>query len=218
MSRETWKPELVDLRAVTRDADRFLTEVRVVIPESRNEHVWIKAGLGDLINEGNNQGIRIRLKAGVTDGEHDSAIAVSIPLIGLEFEFVSNGVLYAKAWIATNPGNPFRVSPPGYNPAGAEGVHICSGDSGCSTPHPMVDYLPPETPELWSRMRGWKVKIMMSPHVEKTKPNAWRELAEELAEITGRSRVFEKLPNVETKTEVSTLWERMRLLVDEEAK
>ncbi len=211
-------PELVDLRAVTREADRFLTQVIIHNPHTMGQHIWIQAGLSDL-SKGKRPFLRIRLDYGVTDFEHDSAIAVTLPLVGLKFKSAYNGTVFAEGWI--NPTEPFNVPPPGYNPAGAEGVHLCDHYPICKKdPHPMIDnFVPPEDRELWNKIRGWRVEIILSPHSEwkpekapEPKPNPYREVAEKLAEILGRSevRLFKN-----TLDEVETLWVRLEELAEE---
>ena len=153
--------ELLDLRSVTRDADTFTTTVLIRDPETYRSVVWIKAGKADLRNEGDQQFLRIRLDYGVTDFEHDSAIAVNIDLIGLKFESVYNGTLCAKAWIATEKESMFRVPQSGYNPSEADDVLTCES---CKKPHPLVEYLPEENHKLWHKLRGSQIEIRLGPY------------------------------------------------------
>ncbi len=150
--------ELLDLRSVTREADRFTTTVRVKDPRTLRWYTWILAGLADLRNEGNQQFLRIRLDYGVTDGDHSSAIAVNIDLIGLSLGSIHNGGLDAKAWISTT--SPFNIPSPGYDPVKADDMELCTW---CDDPHPIVEYLPAEDLELWRKLRGLEVQIIFNP-------------------------------------------------------
>jgi hypothetical protein len=174
------KLQKTDLRSVTRDAETLRTEVEVNMgygPDGRENWVkWLVFGEATLRKmEGSEKVERwwlaAYLTAGVTDGEHDSAYALRLPLIAVSFGNIYHHRLHVSAVIEPAHNHHFRedfhVPLPGYDPAGAEDVHICEGEH-CS-PHPMVDaYVPEYNAELYELVSGREVRIYIGQPYEES--------------------------------------------------
>lgn len=129
-SREV--PEL-DLRAITRDADKAETTVSF-FDEIHAEVPWIRLGAAALHQRRSRGGLLWELTAyladGVTDPDEHSAYALWLPLIGVTFE----GVHYHMTTVYGVVGHDtaFRVPPPGYDPKKIVGAEMCAD---CDPPH-----------------------------------------------------------------------------------
>jgi hypothetical protein len=93
-----------------------------------------------------------------TDAEEDAPWAVRFELVGVRLEMQSSGVTHVRAWISGDDPDDFRVPAPGYDPFA--GAVKCTAQ-GCEPKgHPIVErYIPPANPELFHRVRGWRVSI-----------------------------------------------------------
>jgi hypothetical protein len=97
-----------------------------------------------------------------TDFEHDSAYALSLPLIGLEFQGVHYHQTQIRAWVGVNPEH-FHVPLPGYDPTKHPKAVVCTN---CPKKHPIVPegfYFPPFERELFKKIRGREVLIKVGP-------------------------------------------------------
>jgi hypothetical protein len=101
------------------------------------------------------------LARNATDGEHDSAHAIRLPLIGVCLDSV---IYHATQILAVvHPGadeNQFRVPRPGYDPfINAVRCRDCKGKAS----HQIVEnYLPPYDDELFRIVAGLEVQIVIS--------------------------------------------------------
>jgi hypothetical protein len=156
--------ELLDLRPITRRSNRLLTQIslRKSIYDFK-DGVWIKAGecfrIDKTLKEWPSYELSAKLKDGATDGEHDSAFAFSIPLVGLEYTGVHwHGVSF-KAMIDpsvdSEDGRAFNVPSADFNPFDNP-KHVCTQ---CDDKHIFTDYLPPHDAELYKQMSGMWVDI-----------------------------------------------------------
>ena len=99
-----------------------------------------------------------------TDGEHDSAFILSLPLIGVTFTEIHGGIASFQAWV--NPNcygfkTDFHVPGPDYDPF--DGSETCSHCPE-SEAHQMVhNYMPPHNKELYEIVRGQPVEIYIGP-------------------------------------------------------
>ena len=156
---------LIDLRAVTRQSDRYMTTVRLHRDHFRSKE-WIVMGQARLVARYRSQGPTIwtfdaYLTEGVTDFEHDSAYAIRIPLVGVEFRSVYYGQTEVIAAIDPMDFEGFHVPPPGYNPMKHPDAHECKSEH-CEEPHVIVpegNYVPPNNVELFKMVRGRFVEI-----------------------------------------------------------
>lgn len=174
------KLELTDMRSVTRNAERFRTEVSVNLGwnderEPRAGPEWIKwLVLGECSlrkNEGQESHESWRLQAyydrGATDAEHDSALALVLPLIGVTFGSVFNHRVQVYAYVQPAVSGLFRpdfhVPLPGFDPFNGD-VYLCKT---CDEAHPIVDYIPVKyNAELYSYVAGRPVRIYIGDPYE----------------------------------------------------
>jgi len=166
-----------DLRDITRNSKKCVTYVTLHWDwDTRIE--WLIFGEVQLRYQENLKQwtLAARLIAGVTDFEHDSAYALQLPLIGLQFEnFVEYSRVHADAWIEPNDPERFRVPLPGYNPMKHPKTVICDGKKHCkwgdSKSHPIIPegfYAgPPTDLELYKLVRGKRISIIFGPTPEK---------------------------------------------------
>src|SRR3989344_2568669 len=103
--------EFTDLSNITRYSDKARTVVTIQ-PDFRgfNEAFkWLEFGQAQLRNEGRICWLGAYLTEGVSDFEHDSAHALRLPLIGLQFEHLWYQNTHFKAWVDPNNPDDFRV-------------------------------------------------------------------------------------------------------------
>ena len=161
--------KFTDLRNITRDSNIIETSVSAYMGATwegiaaMNE--WLKLGACDIREEREQGAYRLTayLPYGVTDFEHDSAYALRLGLVGLEFATMYNGSVHLLAYIDPNCSSEFRVPEPEYNPMKLEGAYECSD---CEDRHIIVPedyYTPPFNKELYKEMRGKKIRILMAP-------------------------------------------------------
>lgn len=152
-------PPLLDIRKICRDSRLCLTTVRVVV--GYRSHLWIVGGQMAL-DEGNDKRVAT-LKAYLgdsTDEEHDSAYALSIPLIGLRYSGVRYQQTSVKAWVAPRDLEGFNLPPQGYDPR--KGARTCK-DPACKDKHHFVPYLPPVNPDVYRIVAGLEVEMTFGP-------------------------------------------------------
>jgi hypothetical protein len=160
--------EETDLRPISRRGYRCLTTVRLFPNwDPANAVTWLKIGEARLrsARDGRADGrwlLEAYLTAGTTDFEHDSAYAIRLPLIGVQFEGVDYHATRVSAWV--DPGNDFEdfhVPRPGYNPMALPNAEKCT-DKRCEEPHVIVPegfYVPPFDADLYAAVRGKRVEI-----------------------------------------------------------
>jgi hypothetical protein len=160
----------VDLRRITRDANRCLTFVTLHWGwETRLE--WIVCGAVDLRRDSTDEvgcwTLTAYLNKGAADFEHDAAHAFGIPLIGVTF----SGLHYSRstftAWIDSSDDSRgcLRVPPAGYDPAKLKGAIRCT-DRRCGSKHLVVPegyYYPPHDASLYDLVKGKRVDISTGP-------------------------------------------------------
>ena len=156
--------EFTDLSDITRRSDRAMTTV-IIQPDYRgiNEPLkWLEFGEAQLRKEERICWLSAYLTEDVSDFEHDSAHALRLPLIGLEFKHLWYQSAYFRAWV--NPNNPddFRVPRAGYNPMKHPDAYTCEAEY-CE-PHIIVPegyYCPPHDVELYDAVKGREVEIII---------------------------------------------------------
>ena len=126
-------PAVNDLRGITRDIDR--TETRVVLGsfDDREAYTCLVLGSTNLVHNERLDTWRFsaRVRDGATDGEHDSAYAIRMPLIGVRLDNVNCGTTCITGWVDPVVDNDrrgdFRVPPLGYDPfAGSTRCDTCT--------------------------------------------------------------------------------------------
>jgi len=151
-----------DLTGITVDSDVVRTTVWLCDEFGHRELKWLSFGAAEirLARESLRPArwwLQAYLGQGATDWEHDNALAVRLPLLGLELQMVRWSNVFLGALIDGRDPAEFRVPGPGYNPI-AEGK-ICDSEH-CGRRHPVVEnYLPPENPGLLQEVVGRQVEI-----------------------------------------------------------
>jgi len=174
MAKKKYQPEFTDLTAITRNADRQRTVVILEDPHRDNRMKWLEFGECRLRRIEGREHAEYELHAflmrGVTDGEHDSACAVNLPLIGVEFRGIEYQQATITAFVSLEGGEPypnFRVPRPGYNPMEQEDAAPCDSKHCKDDPHIIVSdrfYMPDFDPELYAAVAGRRVRISIGPN------------------------------------------------------
>lgn len=170
-----------DLRPICRASDRCITVVTLHVDwEARAR--WLVLGETQIRQQSDRRDGRWRLEAymaDATDFEHDSAYALRLPLVGLEFTGLDYHRSTFHAWIDPNAvdefSQDFHVPRPGYDPRKDPKARTCSGtydgkENFCKwnegRPHPVVPegfYVPPYDADLYGVVRGKLVEISCGP-------------------------------------------------------
>jgi len=161
------KVERTDLLAISRHPNHCLTVVKLFPSwDQREAFDWLIGGQAELRHHEKvgTWDLTMRLTAGVTDFEHDSAYVFQLPLIGLTFESLYYHQTTFIAWVNPNASEAFRVPRPGYNPMTMKGATTCKE---CKPRHLIVpeDHFagPPTDLELFKLVRGKRVEIQIGP-------------------------------------------------------
>lgn len=159
--------EETDLTGITRDPQEAITEVYIHEDRYARPQLWLKFGQAQLRNEESFCWLSAYMMSGVTDWEHDSAYALRLPLIGVQFESVYYHKTKITAWV--DPSNPdeFHVPTPGYDPTMLDEASLCSE---CDEPHMMVPpgyYVPPFDKKLYEKVKGKRLTIYIGPNWKK---------------------------------------------------
>jgi len=156
---------LIDLRPITRESGRYQTVVRLYRDQFYSKR-WIIFGQGRLIKvsrAGISQWIcDAYLTEGVTDFEHDSAYAISIPLVGVEFQGIYYGCSEFSAIINAQSPDGFNVPCTGYDPMSLPNARTCTSGRCEDDPHIIVPeghYIPPHNADLFKQVGGRFVQI-----------------------------------------------------------
>lgn len=155
-----------DLRGITRRSDQCLTVVTIHM-DWQTSVEWLRFGEAQLQHRDHNDTDQLMayMSRNVTDFEHDSAYALSLPLIGLRFKRLDYHTTHFTAWVNPNADpNDFRVPRSGYDPTKHEDAMTC-GREQCESPHVIVPegyYQPPHKPRLYKLVRGKRVEIAVS--------------------------------------------------------
>jgi len=166
----------VDLREITREPDRF--ETVVYLYDGLLQKRWLVLGQARLQPRGGSSSLPSLwtfdafLADGATDFEHDSAYAVSLSLVAVEFKHVFYSCSEFVAAIAPHDHRGFHVPPPGYNPMELPGAYECDHSRCQDEPHIVVPegyYLPPTDRELFRKVAGRFVRITFGVPVKKEK-------------------------------------------------
>lgn len=156
--------KFTDLRDITRSSDITKTIIGIYMGTKwEGSGPWLVFGACEVRNEENICRISAYLDYDITDPEHDSAYALRLPLIGLEFINVCDNYTHLKAYVDPNNEREFHVPNPGYNPTILEDSYKCTD---CEEPHIIVPegyYVPPVNKELYEKARGRKVGIRIGP-------------------------------------------------------
>lgn len=164
------KLPVLDLRPCTRNSDFCLTCIWV-IDSHRKEHLWIVGGEAQLLRAGDSDLNRGRwyLKMygtakglNLVDREHDSAYALYIELIGVDFDSVAYQQTSLYGWITPQDPESFRV--PKSNDLLSTGDLPCELEECQEDPHYMTDYYQPAPDaELYERLMGRRVHVTFAP-------------------------------------------------------
>jgi hypothetical protein len=110
---------------------------------------------------------------GACDPEHDTAYALRLPLIGVEFEWADHHQFRFHGYVEpgldpTDRHNTFHVPLPGYDPTTHPKAETCNGKKNCKwgdgKKHVIVPegfYVPSFNPELYKLVAGKRVVILM---------------------------------------------------------
>ncbi len=155
--------KLIDLSKITRDAGKIFTEVRLC--DGANLFLWIKFSQCYLRKFNDERWCLGAYLRSATDFEHDSAHALSLSLIGINFESIDYGLTRFSGWIKPDSSEHFRVPTPGYNPLKHPETEKCSEDHCQSKENrhvivPENFYVPPENTELFKLVRGRRVEVV----------------------------------------------------------
>jgi hypothetical protein len=173
-------PPFLDLRAITRRSDRCVTTVRFLDADGREGARWMLLGEAALSRQSSRSGGPWRLTAYLKDAvdfEHDSAYALDLPLVGVEFVGVSYKSTEIVAYVSPEAGADedgrfatFHVPPPGYDPTKHPETVLCR-DCENREQHVIVPegfYQPKFEPELFEIVRGRCVTICFGPVLKDT--------------------------------------------------
>lgn len=149
------KVRFADFRGITRDPHVSTCRVDLEVLGARKP--WLAFGTPML--ERGREGrwvLKAHLRDGATDGEHDSAYALKLPLVGLEFTYTLYGHFYFRAFVSAEEPGDFRVPHASYDPfVGAQRCRTCKGKYS----HAFCDFLPPAEPGLYEAVAGLPVVI-----------------------------------------------------------
>lgn len=164
-----FKIEGTDLREITRNASIAHTKIYLTRRDEegyKKQVLWLE--FGELSRIWQREGktlIGAYLVEGATDFEHDSAYALRLPLIGMQFQDIHYHATTFVAWVDPDGADEFRVPRPGYNPLRHPKAIRC-GDGHCvDDPHVIVPegfYAgAPFDPELFRAVAGLQVEIQV---------------------------------------------------------
>lgn len=164
------KIEPTDLRSITRHPDRCLTTVSLQV-DWKTKLEWLRFGEANIqyFEKRKTWSLKAYLPAGATDFEHDSAHALQLPLIGLQFGdlTIHYHTIFLVAWVDPNEFDGFRIPRPGYDPMNLPGATKCNSKECRKTPHIIVPeghYAgPPKDLELFRAVAGKRVEICIGP-------------------------------------------------------
>ena len=149
---------------------------------------WLTFGEATLRTNDRRDGkwnLEARMGHDACDFEHDTAFALRMPLIGVEFEWADHHMFRFHGFVdpsldLDDRHNGFNVPAPGYDPTKHPEAHMCEGiydekkklyckwNSG--KPHVIVPegfYVPPSNPELYKHVAGKRVEIMLGKAPDK---------------------------------------------------
>jgi len=172
--RPAWVPPETDLRTITRRSDKCQTVIYLCDYLGHAKWKWLIFGEMQLRSHDRNAQrhyVSAYLGQGATDVEHDSALALQFPVLGLKFEHLwYHTTVFSAIVDPLHDGQDeemdemtrgeFRVPGPGYDPMKLSGASIC--DYGQCQPHPIVPegyYLPPHDPKLHLAVAGRYIEI-----------------------------------------------------------
>lgn len=155
---ERFKPEKLDLTGICDSPDKSLCRV-YVYEDLGTKHEWLllgRVGLNQIGSRNDRWALNAYLRDGATDGEHDSAKAVSIELVGVRYEFTSSHWSYFSGYVVSRDPDSFRVPHAAYDPfLGATKCKTCKGKEA----HVFVPYLPDKDAETYRLFEGRQVSI-----------------------------------------------------------
>lgn len=167
----SFTPTFTDLSDITRQSDKCKTVVSINLGSNpkfdRNFTRWVEFGQANFSVE--RSILEAFLEEGVYDFEHDSCLALRLPLIGVELASVDYHWTELRGWVDPNNSDDFHVPRPEYNPAKHPKAVRCKcaewqvvdAEAGRKY-HTLVPdgfYIPPFDAELYEAVRGKPVKI-----------------------------------------------------------
>lgn len=165
--------EHIDLRAVTRDSDRFVCEISIDSGDyssGGSRKPWITCGRIQIQfpDRGGARPATLSARAayGVTDFEHDSPYIFQIPIVGFHVSFVENGMTYVECTVGGNAEDLRVPTAAGYDPTRLPGAYVCK-DKHCEEHHAVVPegYFagPPASQEIWQNLVSRRLEIVFGP-------------------------------------------------------
>jgi hypothetical protein len=175
-----------DLLSISRGTDKCRSYVTMEW-DWETQITWLKFGEATLRTNDRRDGkwtLEARMGHGACDPEHDTAFALRLPLIGVEFEWADHHMFRFHGFV--EPGldpndrhNTFHVPPPGYDPTKHPKAETCNGKYdgkknwckwGDGKKHIIVPegfYVPPFDPELYKLVAGKRIQIMLGKSHDK---------------------------------------------------
>lgn len=148
------KFEHIDLTGITCSVGRVLTRIRIV----GALNWWVRMGEVNIKSRNGVTTLSAYINKDATDMEHDSALAISMKLIGWKFIETHTSITVFEGYIKPRDADAFHVPSPDYNPFSGERHYICSD---CEEEHPIVSYLPEANFELYKKVQGLKVEVQI---------------------------------------------------------
>ena len=170
-----------DLLPISRGTDKCISYVTLDWGNYDDRITWLKFGEASLRTNDRRDGrwnLEARMGLGATDPEHDTAFALRLPLIGVEFEWADHHQFRFHGFVDPSAGEgrhpTFHVPLPGYNPTKHPEAETCNGvydekkgqyckwnDKKKHIIVPEGFYVPPFDAELYKLVAGKKVEIVM---------------------------------------------------------
>lgn len=161
-----------DLLHISRGTDKCRSHV-LLEWDWETRIIWLTFGEASLRTGDRRDGrwnLEARMGHGATDFEHDTAFALRLPLIGVEFEWADHHTFRFHGYVdpSLDPNFPnFHVPSPGYDPTKHANAERCSGGKDCKwggAEHIIVPeglYVPPFNPHLYKLVAGKRVDIVL---------------------------------------------------------
>jgi hypothetical protein len=162
MASEFEPPPVLDLR---KDG-LSTTSTTILVHADYRGHTWIHSDGIELTGQAGSQAGSWTLEVkrhGVTDDEHDTAIALRLGLVGVSFRMAYGGRLWLDGFVAGDDPGAFRVPEPSWNQL--ENAVKCT-HRDCRIKHDrhlVVEegrWIPPPNARLFERLRGLRIEII----------------------------------------------------------
>ena len=150
-------PPLLDLRPLSRDADRVQGQIRVQHDYQWKD--WVLCGPLKMWPRDDRWDVRCYM-LNHTDREHDSAYVLWLELVGVQLSHLHYGRVAITGYLSASDPDSFRVPSPSYNPLkDAVPCESCKGEDA----HLVVErFTPALNEDLFIKMAGRKVEIFQT--------------------------------------------------------